>query len=837
MAEMNLKQINDKLNEEFTGTDRKLVFWYDSNGDFKDDIDGLELANAKIYRLEKDNQFKTKIFFEREDKTTNYLVYAPFAKPDIKNNHLEDTVRYSKEFFADLATLITLNLGIDESLKPVIKKYIKFFQNQTRVKNFKDLKLTIYNPSNIEIGLMAVLCKEKSPKFENIARCVLTKGNLEENCFLAEFSKYGLLEAFWDLCSNFFGYVSEKPTLTQLCMTIFATYAQNTVSTEFPKSLEKFISSRNGNITSFIEKLMYSYKDDEQKEQFEKLSKEMYKALDMEKLLKNISPEDLTECELFEEIDRIILKWLKERLLNEDTDAKLNGKSITKLCEERRKKRFGELYKNEYFVIENAWNIIKPNIYFHSDGMVKFVNNYTSEFYKTDRHYRYFYYFLDKLEDNSPYEELQKLVERIYANDFLNPLLTEYSGYISEGINYIDIAKQRKFYDDNLKYSKHRTAVIISDAMRYEVGISLYEKLQNDEKCSPEITVMQSILPSVTRLGMSALLPHSELKIIDADNALADDLPTIDLKQREEILKKANPKSFAIQFDELKNINNRDELRNLISNQDIIYIYHNQIDARGDKYSTENEVFIACEEAIEEISKLIRKLTGAGITYFIVTSDHGFIYKREKLSQSEKISGINGASNRFVITDEPISENGVCSVKLSLYSNSKDERYVNFPIGSDLFMAPGAGKNYVHGGCSPQEMLVPVIDVKTEKGKIETTNAGIELVSPLNKITNLITSLNFIQTEAVSDLVKEADYRIYFVSDNGDKISNEVLFTADKKETNSNERISRLKFSFKNQKYDKSHKYYLVVIEDQNGIEVMRKETIMDLAFADDFGF
>lgn len=39
MAELNLKQIVDKLNTEFTGEHRKLVFWYDDKGDFAEDID------------------------------------------------------------------------------------------------------------------------------------------------------------------------------------------------------------------------------------------------------------------------------------------------------------------------------------------------------------------------------------------------------------------------------------------------------------------------------------------------------------------------------------------------------------------------------------------------------------------------------------------------------------------------------------------------------------------------------------------------------------------------------------------------------------------------------
>ena len=134
-------------------------------------------------------------------------------------------------------------------------------------------------------------------------------------------------------------------------------------------------------------------------------------------------------------------------------------------------------------------------------------------------------------------------------------------------------------------------------------------------------------------------------------------------------------------------------------------------------------------------------------------------------------------------------------------------------------------------------MLIPVIEVKTEKAKRETTTASIDLVSLLSKITNLITTLDFIQTEAVSDVVKETSYRIYFVSDSGEKISSENLFTADKKDADAAKRIFRLRFSFKNQKYDRSHKYYLVAIDDKTNLEVLRREVIMDLAFADDFGF
>ncbi len=153
MAELNLKQIIDRLNTEFTGETRKLVFWYDDKAEFEEDMDSVELENAKVYRLEEDNQFYTKYFLERVDTTTNYLIYAPFPKPEVKDNHLEDTMLYSKRFFADRASLLSVDLGIEEKYKHVIEKHIKFFANKDRTQRFYDLEIENFNEENILVGL------------------------------------------------------------------------------------------------------------------------------------------------------------------------------------------------------------------------------------------------------------------------------------------------------------------------------------------------------------------------------------------------------------------------------------------------------------------------------------------------------------------------------------------------------------------------------------------------------------------------------------------------------------------------------------------------------------
>ena len=51
-------------------------------------------------------------------------------------------------------------------------------------------------------------------------------------------------------------------------------------------------------------------------------------------------------------------------------------------------------------------------------------------------------------------------------------------------------------------------------------------------------------------------------------------------------------------------------------------------------------MFHACEEAVQEIMDLIHRISVSGNTsHFIVTSDHGLIYKRDKLTESDKITG------------------------------------------------------------------------------------------------------------------------------------------------------------------------------------------------------
>lgn len=838
MAELNLKQIIDRLNAEFTGETRKLVFWYDDKAEFVEDMETVELQNAKIYHLQPDNQFYTKYFLERVDKTTNYLIYAPFPKPDVRDNHLEDTMLYSRRFFADRASLLSVDLGIEEKYKPVIEKHIKFFANKERTQRFYDLEIENFNEENILVGLLSAVCKARTCSFEEVVRIVLTDGELVDNAFLQEFEKYDLLSAFWQLCEQHFGYTDTKPSLERLLVTLFVTYTGRYVQAELPAAWKSFVSYKSGNIIAFLDSLMNSvlYRD-----KYDALSAHVAKGLNVFSAFAGMRVDDLVECDTFLAVDQVLVKWLISRLVSEDIGAIVNGFTIPELCEKRAKMHFGRKTGKTYQMLSSAYSMVKEADYHAADGLKPIIDRYLAADYNMDQQYRKFYYYYDQLESTESFEPLRELVENIYTNEYLACLLPAWNAGIQQDAAFSAIPLQWEFYNANLRYTKERTVVIISDAMRYEVGQELFARMQDDPKCTAKLSVQLSVLPSYTRLGMAALLPHKTLEMTDDFQVLADGILCDNLAGRQQVLQSYNSDSVCVQFDDIKNLKVA-ELRDVLTKRQIIYVYHNQIDARGDKANTEDEVFHACEEAVQEIMDLIHRISVSGNTYhFIVTADHGFIYKRDKLTESDKISGKSAekafVNRRFIVSKAALEDDGIDHMSMGRVLGNEDSKVVSYPVSSNVFKVAGGGANYVHGGSSPQEMLVPVLEFKMERGHMETKNAEIALVSIVHKITNLITSMDFIQSDAVSDTVKAAKYRIFFLSEDNEKISNENSYVADSRKENAQKRIFRMRFTFKNKKYNKDKQYYLVVYDEESGLEQWRQPVIMDIAFADDFGF
>lgn len=153
----------------------------------------------------------------------------------------------------------------------------------------------------------------------------------------------------------------------------------------------------------------------------------------------------------------------------------------------------------------------------------------------------------------------------------------------------------------------------------------------------------------------------------------------------------------------------------------------------------------------------------------------------------------------------------------------------------------GGGMNYVHGGVSLQEMMVPVITFKnmraSNKKFVESSKAKVELISSGRKVSNNMFSLNFYQKEAVGGKVAACTYSVFFTDAAGKPISDTKTIIADKTSDNGSERVFRVRFTLKGQEFKKTEEYYLTIMEkDGTGVPEKIAFTI-DIAFANDFDF
>ena len=167
----------------------------------------------------------------------------------------------------------------------------------------------------------------------------------------------------------------------------------------------------------------------------------------------------------------------------------------------------------------------------------------------------------------------------------------------------------------------------------------------------------------------------------------------------------------------------------------------------------------------------------------------------------------------------------------------KNSGYVNVPKGNTIYARQGGGINYVHGGILPQEVIIPVIDFKSTRTSEESKKVGITYSGLTAKITNAITYLEFLQDSNVDENNKPCRYLLHFEDENGNRVSDECTIIANYKDTEVKDRFFREKFVFKNIKYDRTKPYYLIITDEETGIELPRVTLYIDIAIVNNFDF
>ena len=832
---MDISNIETKINDIISDSnDRHIVIWYDESGEFTEDINNIKLNNTELFILNNDNWIFAKYYIESENPDTNFLVYAPFRKPNDEENFLADMNHYASLFSADKISILCQELNIDyNKFKDVLNLYLNFWNASSRINAFKNLNIQEYTKNRIELGILAVLSGEKTLNFEYIVRKIIVKHFEKDDSIIEKFDKYDILNVFWEFVYQKFGYIENNPSVGKFTISLVLNYTASLFEGNTPKSWERFLIEDKNNPRVFIDNFM---NNTNYITSFDNISSLLEDKLNISRDIEKHAVDSYIKCDSFKTFDvNIINHYIN--LLTENKE-KIEFDNILEL---REKGHFYNAFENEYQLIFWANEFIGLINEFQReilpDDANELINLFTNRFVNIDKSYRKFYYHYDKIDINDHFRDLQFMIENMYTNIFLFEINPKFTSLV-EDIKDISITKQWRFYKTFIHNNKTKTVVIISDALRYGCGIELKEELDKNPTWTNTIQPMLSTVPSYTALGMASLLPNKEIKY-ENGNVLVDGKQCKSTEDRQKILQDHNPDAIAVQFDYINTLK-QSELRSLTKGKNLVYIYHNQIDAIGDNAATENEVFAASQEAIDEITKLTTRLIdGANFTRVIITADHGYIYKKGSLDDSSKVDldtiSAFYKNRRFLLTSEETDILGTKCLSLD-YINNYDV-YVTVPKGVDVFKLKGAGLNYVHGGLSLEEVIVPVIGIKSKQGGKNQRTVELQLISSNNKITNYDTMLTFFQKENISKTVLPLEASIYFEDDDGNKISNEVIIFADRNSEYAEDRQFKEKFTLKRMSYSKDKKYYLIVKDGQTDLEVNRFEFMIDIAFQDGFDF
>jgi uncharacterized protein (TIGR02687 family) len=840
---------------------RRIIFWHDEDREFEEKLDEIALDNVKLIALTGCNNFAVKKLLSFDDTVSDYLVYDPIAYEKLEDNWLLDIELYSEEFRADLISIWMdeMTLPATPALRKQVKCYRKFLNAKERRAKLTAQSKPVTTPAQLHLAVMAAICGLKDARPNLIIRAVLRAGwDLETNAVYQDLENYDAKDAFWALVAQGSGYNEAEVSLRRLATHLLLTAVTRTMRQENLEGLDGFISKPH---QAYCYDLISEWLHSEDSIQLYEIARFVEAEARLPQRFAKLPLEELLDTECFPCLNECILT----KLMSEISDQLINVAAITRTVEKRRTCVWYDQFKNFY---DGVGQVAKMQEFykehaagFHTVEPKRVWREYTATYYKMDTCYRLFHRcFAASLQVYHPvltdfFDRVMEKVEGFYTHWFLGQLGNNWSDACADALAQYgripELPQQEEFYVRNIKTAGTKMFVIISDALRYEVAVSLAEQLRRETQSQVELSSCEAIFPTITKFGMAALLPHqlltTELKN-DRLAVLADGQST-ESNNRENILKQGNPQSVALQYKNIIGMK-RAERSDLVKGQEVVYIYHDTVDVAS--HTSDNMVFAACEQAIAEIKNLVRIIVNEfGGVNIMITADHGFLYTYSPLAENDKLSkeSFKGQDveygRRYAILQRGAQPDYLLPVK---FLDDKTDFEAFAPRESIRIKMSGGVLNFVHGGISLQELVVPVIEYhflrndskeyRRHKIKYDTKPVTVSLLSASRKISNLIFALNFYQKEAVGANREAATYRLYFTDSNGKQISDVQKIIADKTGANSQDRVFRCSFNLKSLQYSNTENYYLVIAAETGTQMPQREEFQIDIAFAvDEFDF
>ncbi|RXP53132.1 BREX-1 system phosphatase PglZ type A [Lutibacter sp. HS1-25] len=802
--------LKEKVESYFTRFPKlKILFFFDESSEYLEEVQNLQLTNIHTeYWMNNPFSLKNKLLNQLQH--TKVLLYIPMAHPNTQeayhNFPLMGLYLANKELQLDNVGAFLEDYGLQRHQKTLVAKYIK----ELKYAGVQEVCKPILNAANfkepaLQKALVASFLKFKTIESWQvlIAKMLTLTIHTDANELQKVSNKIKNLNFEDEVlkhikdCTGYAIQNISEANLLQVARSVL--YNKLTQTINSVKGNDPYKGFKITDTTALTRLNQMLYEIDRHpalksgfKELLQKVSNEIKGATLIE-----VYGEDANFAEFNTEMIWTLISKVQAHMAISPTEIIKKLEMVSLQSDVQPAVAYMLKYGIQVAKMQELISKVKTYIL---DTPEEYVQQYTEKWYKVDACYRKAIALYKKLDipeipEIINIDELHAALNATYEKhtDTLNREWLKCLNQFQFNYPKINVPKQYDFYETEIAPVDQKVVVIISDALRYEAAHELLSEMHGDSKNTAEMRYMLASIPSKTNVGMAQLLPGKN-KIFNGGDIKSDDISTSGTENRSKILQKFKEKSKAIQYGDLDGID-RPKIRDIFKN-DVVYVYHDVIDATGDKKPSERRAFGAVEDAIKELQTFVKLLHASyNVAKVFITADHGFLYNDREIEEKDKENlptiDVIQSHNRYYLTlDKTMPELGY-SIPLAATTTFKDDIYVTVPFSVNRFKKQGVGHQFVHCGGSLQEVVIPLIESSRKLKEVTRKVTPIIINKGNLKVVSNILKLNILQEHEVSRTEKERTISVGLYND-ATLVSNEEHILLNFTSESPSERMARV---------------------------------------------
>jgi hypothetical protein len=281
--------------------------------------------------------------------------------------------------------------------------------------------------------------------------------------------------------------------------------------------------------------------------------------------------------------------------------------------------------------------------------------------------------------------------------------------------------RQRGLFEEVVRplTGEGRTAFFVVDALRFEMAEELRLPIADTPATEVRLGLRFAELPSNTEVGMNVLAPVAQKgrlapavedgRFVGFSSHAAGEFRVHNPETRRRAMQDRIGGATAPWLT-LGEVLSRDtqSLKRAVANARLVVVHSEEIDKAGER-DFGPKVF---DQILRQLRSAWRQLREAGVQHFVISADHGFLLLHDRAEHAQAHGRKIDPKRRHVVSTVAADHSGEVRVRLSdLGYEGVDDLHLMFPETTAAFDTGKRGGDFVHGGNSLQERIIPVLTV------------------------------------------------------------------------------------------------------------------------------